>query len=103
MDVGANVGFYSIVLSKSKNVKSIAFEPIPSTYYRLEKNVQINSLSSKVFSKNIAIGSSIGQLRMSSDLDTVNHVKSNSNESMHDFFVEVCDLSTFFQMENILH
>ena len=33
---------------------------------------------------------------MSSDLDTVNHVKSNSNESMHDIFVEVCDLSTFF-------
>jgi FkbM family methyltransferase len=96
VDVGANVGFYSIILSKSKNVKSIAFEPIPSTYHKLEKNVQINSLSNKVFSKNIAIGSSIGQLRMSSDLDTVNHVKSNSNESMHDIFVEVCDLNTIF-------
>lgn len=99
VDVGANVGFYSIILSKSKNVKSIAFEPIPSTFYKLEKNVQINSLSNKVFFKNIAIGSSIGQLRMSSHLDTVNHVKSNSNESIHDIFVEVCDLSTFFSNE----
>jgi len=96
VDVGANVGFYSIVLSKSKNVTSFAFEPIPSTYIKLEKNVQINSLSNKVFAKNIAIGSSNGKLRMSSDLDTVNHVKSTSNASTHDIFVEVCDLNTIF-------
>jgi len=96
VDVGANVGFYSIILAKSKNVNSIAFEPIPSTYFKLEKNVKINSLSNNVFTKNIAIGSSIGQLRMSSDLDTVNHVKSNSNEGMQDIFVEVGDLSTIF-------
>jgi FkbM family methyltransferase len=96
VDVGANVGFYSIILSKSKDIKSIAFEPIPSTYLKIEKNIQINLLSNKVFAKNIAIGSSIGQLRMSSDLDTVNHVKSSSKESVHDIFVEVCDLDTIF-------
>lgn len=96
VDVGANVGFYSIVLAKSKNVKSIAFEPIPSTYFKLEKNVKINSLSNTVITKNIAIGSSIGQVRMSSDLDTVNHVKLIDSQRNADILVEVCDLDTFF-------
>ncbi len=96
VDVGANVGFYSIILAKSKNIKSIAFEPIPSTYLKLEKNVKINSLSDNIIIKKIAIGSSIGQLRMSSDLDTVNHVKLIESESNADITVEVCDLDTIF-------
>ena len=96
VDVGANVGFYSIILAKSKNVKSIAFEPIPSTYLKLEKNVKINSLSNTVIATNIGIGSSIGKLRMSSDLDTVNHVKLTESECNTDIIVEVCDLDTIF-------
>jgi len=96
VDVGANVGFYSIILAKSKNVKSISIEPIPYTYFKLEKNVKINSLSNKVITKNIAIGSSIGQLRMSSDLDTVNHVRLTGSDSNSDIIVEVCDLDTIF-------
>jgi FkbM family methyltransferase len=96
VDVGANVGFYSIILAKSKNVNSIAFEPIPSTYFKLEKNIKINSLSNNVFTKNIAVGSSIGKLKMSSDLDTVNHVRLTESDSNADIIVEVCDLDTIF-------
>jgi len=42
-DVGANIGFYSINFSKSfPNAKINSFEPIPSTYALLEKNVSLN-------------------------------------------------------------
>ena len=42
-DVGANIGWYSIGLSKfRKNIEVFAFEPIPNTYRDLERNVILN-------------------------------------------------------------
>ncbi len=42
-DIGANIGFYSINFAKAfPNAKINSFEPIPSTYTLLEKNVSIN-------------------------------------------------------------
>jgi FkbM family methyltransferase len=42
-DVGANIGFYSINFAKSfPNAKINSFEPIPSTFTLLEKNVLLN-------------------------------------------------------------
>ena len=40
-DVGANIGFYSIIAGKEMNVgsKVIAFEPEPETYDLLNKNI----------------------------------------------------------------
>lgn len=46
LDIGANIGWYSINLSKSvPQGKIIAFEPIPRTYGYLFKNIVLNKLS----------------------------------------------------------
>jgi FkbM family methyltransferase len=45
-DIGANIGWYSINISKKVNdVKIFAFEPIPKTFDYLKKNIKINNLS----------------------------------------------------------
>jgi FkbM family methyltransferase len=45
-DVGANVGWYSINLAKAfPQAQILAFEPIPSTYKQLEKNIELNQVS----------------------------------------------------------
>jgi FkbM family methyltransferase len=44
-DIGANIGWYSIMVAKSnRNILVHSFEPIPKTYQSLVKNVDLNSL-----------------------------------------------------------
>jgi len=46
LDVGANLGWYSLVLGKQyHNARIIAFEPVPSTVTKLERNIAFNQLS----------------------------------------------------------
>ena len=96
VDVGANVGFYSIVLSKSKEVKSYAFEPILSTFDKMTNNIRLNNIEHQISAINFAVGASSGRFKMSSDLNTVNHVLSSSEQ--HDNYnnVDIIVLDSFF-------
>jgi len=50
-DVGANVGYYAVVLGKcvpSQDSRLYAFEPIASTYHMLCKNLDLNNLKTAV-------------------------------------------------------
>jgi FkbM family methyltransferase len=45
-DIGANVGLYSIALAQRfPDSKVISFEPIPSTYRELQRNLELNQIS----------------------------------------------------------
>jgi FkbM family methyltransferase len=45
-DIGANIGWYSIHLSKKLiGTKIYSFEPIPETFSKLKKNVELNSIN----------------------------------------------------------
>lgn len=44
-DVGANIGFYSLLAAGCSDVKVIAFEPNPATVGVLKKNIEINNRS----------------------------------------------------------
>ncbi len=47
LDIGANIGWYSINLAKrNPQCKILAFEPIPKTYAYLKKNIGLNSVTS---------------------------------------------------------
>lgn len=43
-DIGSNIGYYSLLASaiRQKNIKVYAFEPMPSVFDYLEKNIQLN-------------------------------------------------------------
>ena len=45
MDIGANIGFYTLGLSiEHPTLQTLAFEPIPSTFAVLQKNIALNNL-----------------------------------------------------------
>lgn len=73
-DVGANVGSYTLLASGVCNAKSIAIEPVKSTFEILNKNIGLNSLQDKVSAINAAVGAKKGTIAFTSDEDTGNHV-----------------------------
>ena len=79
LDIGSNVGVYSVLLSGEKKAKSIAFEPIPATFKILESNVKLNNLECLVNLYNCGLGSEKKNVRFVSDLDVSNHVSSDQS------------------------
>ena len=56
MDIGANGGWYSLALTNTyRNIKSIAFEPSPTTYSKLCKNIKANGLDERIIPINCAV------------------------------------------------
>lgn len=55
LDIGGNIGYFSLYFSKKfKETKFYTFEPIPSTFEYLKKNLEINE-SSKILAYNIGL------------------------------------------------
>jgi len=73
VDVGANVGSYTILACAAVGAAGVAFEPIPGTYTRLVGNLRLNNLDDRVTPVNMGVGASAGSLLFTSDLDCVNH------------------------------
>ncbi len=79
IDAGANVGVYTVLASGAVGGHTISIEPIPVTYARLAANIRINDIADRVKSYNIGLGRANGRLRFTADLDTCNHVVTESN------------------------
>lgn len=45
IDVGANVGIFSIYIKKKFNCRVISFEPVPQNLENFKKNIELNGLS----------------------------------------------------------
>lgn len=73
-DVGANVGAYTVLATAAIGAKSIAFEPIESSYVELRKNIDVNRVAKLVDARHIAVGKAPGRLTLTSHKDTMNHV-----------------------------
>lgn len=82
VDVGANIGSYTVLAGAAVGADCIAIEPVPSTFSHLLENVELNYLQNSVDCLNIGIGKEAGTLRFSADEDTMNHVVADA---------EVCD------------
>ena len=82
IDVGANIGSYSILAGTCKGVNVLAFEPIPSTFSYLQKNIKLNLLDNQVIAMNIGLADQKSTMHFSQNLDTNNHVILN-NEKNH--------------------
>lgn len=74
VDVGANIGAYTVLACGVKGARGYCFEPIPSTFSRLAENVLINGLSDRVNCSNIGISDTEGQVRFTSGKGPMNHV-----------------------------
>jgi len=82
VDVGANVGVYTILASAAIGAKSICFEPNPSTFDWLARNIRLNDLAGLVESHNACAGKSEGVVGFDvSGQDTTNHVCESGSTS----------------------
>ena len=74
IDIGANVGSYTVLAAGVAGADVIALEPVPTTFERLLDNIHINPIRGKVEPKLMAVGAATGTVRFTNGLDTVNHV-----------------------------
>ena len=65
-DVGANFGYYSIMLASALGGRCQvhAFEPNEKTCLRLERNIELNSLGKSVFAHRVGLSDTQGQGKM---------------------------------------
>ena len=92
VDVGANVGSFTIIAGAVCGARVIAFEPIASTFDRLILNVEVNEIKRTVTRYQKAGCSKAGRLRFTSDQDTTNHVLSAEEASEPSVEVDVVTL-----------
>ena len=76
LDIGANLGHYSLLASGLAGANSITIEPIPSTYKKLRKQIEINNLGSKINSLNIGLADKKSEMHFSNDNEDMNRIVS---------------------------
>lgn len=83
VDVGANVGSYTILAGASIGAKCIAAEPVPSTFAHLMDNIRFNNIQDRADARNIGVGDRDGRLTFTADSDTSNHVLTDTEAGTH--------------------
>lgn len=91
VDIGANVGSYTILASAEIKANSISIEPVPSTYVNLKNNLLINDIQNRVQLLNIGLGSNIGNISFTNSHDTMNHVAVNGEEGTIEVKINTLD------------
>lgn len=76
VDVGANVGTYTVLAAAVVGAHVVAIEPIPSTFQCLIDNININCVRDLVRPLNVGLGAASGSIHFTASLDAVNHVVS---------------------------
>jgi len=74
VDVGANVGLYTLLACGVKGACGFAFEPVPETYTRLSNNIRLNQLDCRVRFLNAGVGQKQESLYFTSGENVTNHV-----------------------------
>lgn len=60
LDVGANIGIYTLLAAKKRNAYTIAFEPESQNYWALTQNIFLNRVDSRVRAYCISLSDRIG-------------------------------------------
>jgi FkbM family methyltransferase len=74
IDIGANIGSYTLLAGSIPDTKIVAIEPVPSTFKYLENNIHLNRLCDRVIAHCKGLSDEPGILKFTKSLDTVNHV-----------------------------
>ena len=74
IDIGANVGTYTVLAAKVRGARCISFEPDPDTAANLRANLAANAIEDRVALHEAALGAEHGEIAFTIGLDTVNRV-----------------------------
>lgn len=81
VDVGANVGSYTVLASRVCGASSVSIEPGDEARQALSRNLRQNGIEGLVEIVASAVGSSDGEIAFTEGLDTVNRVATAADES----------------------
>ena len=79
LDIGSNIGSYTMLASGGCGASTWAFEPYPEAVASLKRNVELNSLQHLVTVQAIALGSSDCTVPFTVGQDPVNRVANSSD------------------------
>jgi FkbM family methyltransferase len=74
VDVGANIGSYTVLAAAGAGATCLAFEPGSAAFAWLERNVRLNGIADRTELHRQAVGARSGQMALTTDGDTVNHI-----------------------------
>ncbi|RZM27444.1 MAG: FkbM family methyltransferase [Pedobacter sp.] len=74
VDIGANIGSYTILAAADVKASVMAVEPLPKTFDILLQNIAINHAAKRVEALNMALGAKKDVLKFTSTHDTGNHI-----------------------------
>ena len=74
IDVGANVGVYTVLASGVAHARTLAFEANPTTFKALQSNLELNALQPKAQAVNTALARAEGTLEITDELGTENFI-----------------------------
>lgn len=97
IDVGANAGAYSILACKARGAQGHCYEPVPSTFETLQRNLNVNGLGKKVKAMNVGIGDKESNLRFLSHLNCENRVLTAGETSSKSIEVPVHSLDKLLE------
>ncbi|MEH6764531.1 MAG: FkbM family methyltransferase [Aequorivita antarctica] len=91
LDVGANLGHYSLLLSGIKKCRSIAVEPVPATYNQLVRNIKLNKLEGLIELHNLGVAEKAGRLNFSTDRNTMDRIVADTYKNSVQVSVSTID------------
>jgi len=77
LDVGANVGSYTILAAGAAGADAVAYEPVRETWARLVRNVRANALEDRARCVRSAVGEQSGTATMTRGRDSMNQIVSD--------------------------
>lgn len=91
VDVGANIGSYTVLASAVCGSRSIAIEPDPGTVRSLARNVETNGIGDRVTIIEAALGAAAGTARFTVGRDTTNRVAASADSATREVEVRTLD------------
>lgn len=84
VDIGANVGSYTVLASKVCGARTICVEPDPVTAAALRRNILANGIEDRVIVEETALGASEGTVNFTVGLDTINRVAAREETNVRE-------------------
>lgn len=78
VDVGANIGSYTVLAAKVVGANCLSLEPVPETFSQFQRNIRINNLGLLVEPIQCAAGSGTAELCFSADRGATNQIVEES-------------------------
>lgn len=91
IDIGANIGAYTLLASSEIKANSISIEPLEDTFSILMDNIFINNIQDNVKAYNIGLGSKISKTHFTKSLDTINHVATKNERNTVEVQIDTLD------------